>query len=179
MRAVRFNHVSIHADDLEESARFYTELFGMERLPTPRFREPVLWLRLGDQQLHLFRRDTDAPRYHHIALDVDDFEAVYLKAKERGLLDAEAWSSPIREHPAGWVQMYIRDPAGNLVEIDWPDASTLDRSIVTGIVRLDDDVAQTDEAAFATLYHASSGSRIPVDSFRLSDGLWASRGHDD
>ena len=156
MRATRFNHVSIHANDLEESARFYEDVFGMERLPTPRFGTPVLWLRLGDQQLHLFRRDVEPPAYHHVALDVEDFEAVYRLAKERGLLDTETWDHPVREHPAGWVQMYIRDPAGNLIEIDWPDASTLDRSVVTDIIRLDDAVAQTDEAGTATLYHAAS-----------------------
>ena len=26
----------------------------------------------------------------------------------------------------GAVQMYIRDPAGNLVELDWPDVNNLD-----------------------------------------------------
>jgi hypothetical protein len=30
--------------------------------------------------------------------------------------------------------MYIRDPAGNLVEIDWPDITTLDRSVI-GTIR--------------------------------------------
>ena len=154
MRATRFNHVSIHAVDLDESVRFYTEIFGMEVIPSPKFRHRVEWLRLGDQQLHLFLRETPAPDFHHIGLDVDDFEAVYLKAKELGLLDPSTWYSQIWEHPAGWVQMYVRDPAGNLVEIDWPDASTLDRSVVTGIRRLDDDVAQTGEALHATLYHA-------------------------
>lgn len=154
VRATRLNHVSIHADDLEESARFYEELFGLERLPTPHFSDPVLWLRLGDQQLHLFQRDTGAPAYHHVALDVDDFEAVYRTAKERGLLDRATWNAPVREHPAGWVQMYLRDPAGNLVEVDWPDAASLDRSVVTDIVRLADEREQTGEAASATLYHA-------------------------
>ena len=48
--------------------------------------------------------------------------------------------------------MYIRDPAGNLVEIDWPDATTLDRSVITDIRRLDDDVKQTGESHEATLY---------------------------
>jgi YD repeat-containing protein len=154
MRAVRFNHVSIHADDLEESTRFYEEVFGMERLPTPRFRQRVQWLRLGDQQLHLFQRDaTEPPRFHHVALDVDDFEAAYRKARELGLLDMETWDSPIREHPSGWVQMYIRDPAGNLVEIDWPDASTLDRSSIPELTRLDDELPQTEVARSATLYH--------------------------
>ena len=39
----------------------------------------------------------------------------------------------------GWVQMYIRDPSGNLVEIDWPDVSTLDPEIVAELGRLEDE----------------------------------------
>jgi catechol 2,3-dioxygenase-like lactoylglutathione lyase family enzyme len=57
MRATRINHVSISAPNLEASVRFYTELFGMERVPAPKFAgQPVAWLALGDQQLHLFQR---------------------------------------------------------------------------------------------------------------------------
>src|SRR5436305_1192355 len=83
--ATRFNPVSIHANDMEESLRFYAEIFGMERVPRPDFDLHVEWLRLGQQQLHLFKRDTPAPEFHHLALDVDDFEAAYLKPKELGL----------------------------------------------------------------------------------------------
>lgn len=151
MRATRFNHVSIVADDMEESLRFYTEILGMERIPSPTFDMPVEWLRLGDQQLHLFQRETPAPDFHHIALDVDDFEAVFSKVQELGLKD-NTLGPDARELPDGSVQMYLRDPAGNLVEIDWPDASTLDRSIVTTIARLEDDVPQDAEARDASLY---------------------------
>ncbi len=154
MRAVRFNHVSIHADDVEASARFYEELFGMERLPTPNLGGNVLWLRLGEQQLHIFERETGPPRFHHFALDVDDFEAAYVKAKQLGLLDSGTFGAPVRELPDGAVQMYLRDPAGNLLEIDWPDASSLDRSVVTDLVPLADDYPQPDDASRATLYHA-------------------------
>ena len=35
MRATSLNHVSIHAYDLGESVRFYTEIFGMQRIPEP------------------------------------------------------------------------------------------------------------------------------------------------
>jgi catechol 2,3-dioxygenase-like lactoylglutathione lyase family enzyme len=154
MAGIRFNHVSVHAVDLEESLRFYEEVFGMERLPSPNFDQPVEWLRLGDQQLHLFLRDTPAPAFHHVGLDVDDFEAVYLKAKELGLLEERSFGASVRELPDGAVQMYIRDPAGNLVEVDWPDVSTLDRSVVTDIRRLADERPQTGEAARAKLYHA-------------------------
>ncbi len=154
MRATRFNHVSIHATDMEESLRFYTEVFGMERIPSPNFSGNVEWLRLGDQQLHLFASEGPAPRGHHLALDVDDFETVYLKAKELGFLDAGTFGASVRELPDGAVQMYIRDPAGNLVEIDWPDVSSLDRSVVAAISRLEDERPQTGDAERATLYHA-------------------------
>ena len=161
MRATRFNHVSIHAYDMDESLRFYTELLGMERLPSPDFSGHVEWLGLGSQQLHLFKSESPAPRSHHIALDVDDFEAAYVKAKELGLLDGDTFGAAVRELPGGAVQMYIRDPAGNLVEVDWPDVSTLDPSVVTAISRLEDERPQTGEAARSTLYHADHGSAAP------------------
>lgn len=146
--------MSIHAVDMDESVRFYTELFGMRRVPTPLFPDGhVVWLALGDQQLHLFARATDAPPYHHLGIDVDDFAGVFRRARERGLLDPKAFQAQIRCHPMGWVQMYLRDPAGNLVEIDWPDLSTLPADIAAAIPRLEDVVEQTGDAATATLYH--------------------------
>lgn len=155
MRATRFNHVSINAVDMEESIRFYTEVFGLERLPSPDFSGRVEWLAVGDQQLHLFLDDGSAPERHHLSLDVDDFEAAYLKAKELGVLDERTFGAAVRELNAGEVQMYLRDPSGNLVEVDWPDVSTLDRSVVEGITRVSDERPQSDEAARASLYHTA------------------------
>jgi hypothetical protein len=117
----------------------------------------VLWLALGDQQLHLFEcNDVEAPRAYHVAIDVDDFESVYREAKRRGILDGEAWAQRARYHPAGWVQMYIRDPAGNLVETDWPDLSTLDPEIAAELARLEDKVPQDGDAREAPLYTGNS-----------------------
>jgi catechol 2,3-dioxygenase-like lactoylglutathione lyase family enzyme len=159
MRATRFTHVSIHAYDLEESARFYVDTFGMERVPSPDFNRPVEWLQLGDQQLHLFLSEDPAPRYHHIGLDVDDFEAAYRIATERGLFDSEAFGASVRELLDGTMQMYLRDPAGNLVEVNWPDASAIDRSIVTDIVHIEDERPQSDEARRARLYMERAPAR--------------------
>ena len=152
MRATRFTHVSIHAYDLEESVRFYVEVFGMQRVPSPDFAETVEWLQFGDQQLHLFLSDDPAPPRHHIGLDVDDFETAYQLAVERGLFDGDAFGARVRELNDGAVQMYLRDPAGNLVEANWPDASTLDRSIVTNIAHIEDERPQSGRARQATLY---------------------------
>jgi catechol 2,3-dioxygenase-like lactoylglutathione lyase family enzyme len=139
---------------MEESLRFYTEVFGMERMPSPDFSGHVEWLRLGDQQLHLFKDDSPAPERHHISVDVDDFQAAFLKAKELGILEDATFGAAVRELNDGAVQMYLRDPAGNLVEVDWPDVTTLDRSVVTPIHRLADERPQSETAARATLYHA-------------------------
>jgi YD repeat-containing protein len=152
MRATGFNHVSIHADDLARSVRFYEDVFGLERIPTYNFAFPVQYFRLGDLQLHIFERDAPAPAFHHIGINVDDFEQAYERAKELGILERESFFEDLYELPDGSVQMYIRDPAGNLVEIDWPDVSTLDRSRLPELKRLDESVPQTGDALRATLY---------------------------
>ncbi len=136
MRATGFTHVSIGARDLEESARFYKDFFGMEEVPSPDFPGPVRWLRVGELQLHLFLDEEPAPAWHHFALDVDDFEAAYARAEELGVRDRY---SAVRELPDGAVQMYLRDPAGNLVEVNWPDVSTLDRKVIPEIQKVGGD----------------------------------------
>src|SRR5262249_3071994 len=141
--------VSISAVDLEESARFYEELFGMERIPAPTFGFPVRWLRVGELQLHIFQRETDPPPFHHIGLTIDDFDAAYRKARE---LSDGTWSPRLVELPSGQVQLYIRDPGGNLVELNWPDVSTLDRSRYPELRRLADDVPQAPDSEGAVLY---------------------------
>ncbi|HUE26615.1 MAG TPA: VOC family protein [Solirubrobacteraceae bacterium] len=153
MAAISVNHVSIHANDLDESTAFYEQLFGMERIATPMFAFPVQWLRLGAQQLHLFvRPEARGPRFHHVGLNVDDFESVYRRARERRLQDTSAFFSGMYELPDGSVQMYIRDPADNLIEIDWPEAGTLDPGIRAELIALSATVPQTGEALRATLY---------------------------
>ncbi len=122
----------------------------MEEIPAPNFSSPVRWLRVGDLQLHLFESDVPAPARHHFGIDVDDFEAAYRKAKELGIGDERHFPADVYELPDGAVQMYVRDPAGNLVEVNWPDVTTLDRAVVTGIVKRD--VPQTGDALRATLY---------------------------
>jgi lactoylglutathione lyase len=122
----------------------------MEEIPAPNFYSAVRWLRVGDLQLHLFQSEVPAPARHHFGIDVDDFEAAYRKAKELGIEDDHYFPADVYELPDGAVQMYVRDPAGNLVEINWPDVTTLDHSVVTGIEKRD--VPQTGDALRATLY---------------------------
>ena len=48
--------------------------------------------------------------------------------------------------------MCLRDPAGHLIEVDWPDVTALDRGAFPELKKLSDRVPQTGEAFAATLY---------------------------
>jgi catechol 2,3-dioxygenase-like lactoylglutathione lyase family enzyme len=145
--------VSISAADLEESTRFYEDVFGMERIPTPRFDVPVQWLRIGDLQLHLFEDAGPAPQRHHLGLTIDDFDAAY--AAVRAYSD-EPFGMRLVELPSRQLQLYFRDPGGNLIELNYPDADAVDRSRYPELERLSDRVPQAPDADEAVLYLAAS-----------------------
>jgi catechol 2,3-dioxygenase-like lactoylglutathione lyase family enzyme len=154
VRALRINHVSISATDLEASTRFYERLFSMVRIPTPTFERPVQWLRVGDMQLHLFLEERPPAPRHHLGLTIDDFDAAYNAVKE---LATDEWGWRLVELPSGQVQLYFRDPAGNLIELDWPDVETLDRSRYPELKRLADEIPQDADSEQAVLYLAGVG----------------------
>lgn len=157
MRATAINHVSIPALDVAASSEFFQSVFGLEELPAPNFGFPVRWLRLGTQQLHLFQVDEQPARAnHHLAIEVDDFEGIFLRLKA---LDAfeEGRFGKLYELPGGAVQMYFRDPADNLIEINWPDVATLDVAVFGDDLKLLADVfPQASENAVARLFFQSA-----------------------
>jgi catechol 2,3-dioxygenase-like lactoylglutathione lyase family enzyme len=133
---MRINHVSIHALNLEESVGFYVELLGAELIATPNFGIPVQWLALGDTQLHLFQRDLTPTSHHHLGITVDDLEPVYRVAARRDAFDDVAFRNRLVELPGDVVQLYLRDPAGNLIEIDSQGAARLPadmRAVLKGL----------------------------------------------
>ncbi len=142
-----FNHVSVYANDIYESTQFYVDLFGAKPLPTPNFGFHGQWLQLGDLQLHFYgveRPETQPSKYGHFALGVDNFEEVYRKSIEMGIEDSAMWGFPLNGLLGGQVQFYIRDPSGNLIEIDCADMSTLSPDIQEKINLLETRVQQDD-----------------------------------
>jgi catechol 2,3-dioxygenase-like lactoylglutathione lyase family enzyme len=133
--AVGLNHVSVVARDLAESIRFYVDVLGLEPLATPDFGFPVQWLGAGDLQVHLFERPDEPPAHAHLALEVDDIVTVYERARSLGILDATTFGYAIAELPGGEAQLYLRDPAGNLVELDHPDGAAA-RERIPGMIVL-------------------------------------------
>jgi catechol 2,3-dioxygenase-like lactoylglutathione lyase family enzyme len=149
---LRINHVSVNATNLQESVDFYVELLGAEPLTTPNFGLPVQWLALGTTQLHLFERELTPTSHHHFGITVDDLEPVFRVAEKRGAFDDIAFKNRLVELPGDVVQLYVRDPAGNLVEIDCPGKDRLPQDMRDQLKQLWDFNPHTDEQMSARLF---------------------------
>ena len=77
---------------------------------------------------------------------------VYRRMKELGALDHVTFGNAMYELPDGGIQMYVRDPAGNIVELDHRDASTIPRDEVPEYKRLADVRPRTATPRAATLW---------------------------
>jgi catechol 2,3-dioxygenase-like lactoylglutathione lyase family enzyme len=147
----RINHVSVNATDLAASIAFYGELLGAHPVPTPDFGGPVQWLEVGDTQLHVFERELTPTSHHHFAVEVDDIEPPYRMAKRLGIFDDASFGHRLIELPNDIVQLYLRDPAGNLVELDALGAERLSEELRADLMVLADVRPQTGDHARATL----------------------------
>jgi len=150
----QINHVSINARDLQESVEFYVDLLGAEPIATPNFGLPVQWLALGRTQLHLFERDLTPTSHHHLGITVDDVEPVYRAADRRGAFDDVAFGNRLVELPGDVVQLYVRDPAGNLVEFDHHGVDRLPDDLRARLKKLWDFNPHTEEQMSARLFVA-------------------------
>lgn len=129
MKVKSINHVALIVDNLEKCRDFYTNVLKLEELPAFNFDYPVQFYKINDrQQLHLSEwKDTPSFR-GHLCIEVDDFNEAFRTFKDLGIIDTQPWGK-VRQIPGGVMQMFIRDPAGNLIEISHPDASTVDPEI--------------------------------------------------
>ena len=107
----------------------------MEAIATPNFGFPVQWLAVGALQLHLFERPDGPPKYHHVAFTVaeDAFPALYRKVRAAAITDSESFGHHLYELPGDTAQLYVRDPSGNLLELDAAGASRLPEDIRSDI----------------------------------------------
>jgi catechol 2,3-dioxygenase-like lactoylglutathione lyase family enzyme len=150
--SLRINHVSINALDLPRSTAFYVELLGAEPIATPNFGIPVQWLAVGSTQLHLFERDLTPTSHHHFGVTVDDVEPVYRAAERWNAFDDVAFGNRLVELPGDVVQLYVRDPARNLVEIDHHGVDRLPDELRAELRGLWDFNPQDDEQMSARLF---------------------------
>jgi catechol 2,3-dioxygenase-like lactoylglutathione lyase family enzyme len=78
---------------------------------------PAQFIAINDyQEIHINQSDDAKPERAHFCLRVADFNGVYHRAKAAGVIESRTWGHAKRL-ASGVVQMFVRDPAGNLVEI--------------------------------------------------------------
>lgn len=141
----QINHVSVNALNLDESVRFYEDLLGVERIPTLNFGIPVQWLALGRTQLHLF--DATSSRRAITTWG----SRLMTSSPSTGRLSGgtpsinKAFGNNLVELPGDVVQLYVRDPAGNLVEIDHHGVDRLPHDLRAELKGLWDFNSQSEE----------------------------------
>ena len=151
---VTVNHMSVPARELGESVRFYKDFLHLEQIPSPTFAVPTAWFLIGDRTLHVYEYGgtTDARYIHHFALEVRDFMGLYDHATNLGIKE-EGFLSTIYELPDGGVQMYVRDPADNLIELVCRDRSSVDRGRIPEYKVLADTISQEPASDGARMFH--------------------------
>jgi glyoxylase I family protein len=110
------HHVSINVDEVDAALAFYVDVLGL----VPRTDRPDLgfggaWLDAGGQQVHLIEGQVPDAVGQHFALRVDDLDATVAELRQR---DVEV-SDP--RPVASSRQAFLRDPAGNLIELHQVD----------------------------------------------------------
>jgi len=115
MRVVGVHHVSINVKNVDEALSFYVDVLGLTpRADRPNFSFGGAWLDVGGQQIHLIEGEPPADVGQHVALHVDDVDAVVSELRDRGI----EVSAPV---PVGTGrQSFLHDPAGNRIEINQP-----------------------------------------------------------
>lgn len=117
MPATSLQHVNVMVDDLDDAVTFYTEVLGLSLAPTPDLGFPAQFIAINDvQEIHLNALSDTRPERAHFCLRVPDFNAVFHQAKAAGAIDTETWGHA-RRLGSGVMQLFVRDPSGNLVEI--------------------------------------------------------------
>ena len=61
MQLKGIHHVSINAGNIEAAREFYVHKLGMEELERTHLGFPGLWLRSGEQEVHLLGMDSGEP----------------------------------------------------------------------------------------------------------------------
>lgn len=112
------HHASLIISDLEKSRVFYQDVLGLQiDEGRPELGFNGLWLKVGDQQIHLLLLENPDPtegrpehggRDRHIALAVNNFEQFAKQLEQANISFTRSLS--------GRQALFCRDPDGNALE---------------------------------------------------------------
>ena len=119
------NHFARNTGRLEEMKSFYRDVLGFREIARPAFPFPGTWLYNYGLQIHLIVDESGAQaegeistRAGHLALHVDDIDAVEQELKNRGI-EYRKNEVPL----TGVTQLFLHDPDGFHIELgNYPPA---------------------------------------------------------
>jgi catechol 2,3-dioxygenase-like lactoylglutathione lyase family enzyme len=114
------SHAAFYVSDMAKARAFYEGFLGFASpfsIPRKDPTQQLVWIKINDHQtIELFPGSevaADAPRLYHIALEVDDAEAMRVYLQSKGVtVPAKVGVGKI-----GNKNYFIKDPNGNTVEI--------------------------------------------------------------
>jgi catechol 2,3-dioxygenase-like lactoylglutathione lyase family enzyme len=122
-------HVNVNVDDLDAAVAFYRDVLRLPLDPTPDQGFRSQFFRIGaTQQIHMNEMRDERQFRGHFCLVVPDFMGVYARARAANAIDVAAWGK-VRQLPNGKMQMFVRDPSGNLIEIANSSAESIDLAV--------------------------------------------------
>jgi catechol 2,3-dioxygenase-like lactoylglutathione lyase family enzyme len=122
-------HVNVNVDNLDAAIPFYRDVLGLSLEDTPDQGFRCQFFKIGPvQQIHMNEIPDERQFRGHFCLVVPDFMGVFRRAKARNVIDVAAWGR-VRQLPNGKMQMFVRDPSGNLIEIASSNAESIDLSV--------------------------------------------------
>jgi lactoylglutathione lyase len=117
MPDAQIQHVNVNVDDLARATAFYRDVLGLALDPTPDQGFESQFFRINErQQIHMNVIADARPFRAHFCLELPDFAGVFRRAKAAGAIDVAPWGR-VRRLPSGKMQMFVRDPFGNLIEV--------------------------------------------------------------
>lgn len=119
--AISFNHTIVAAKDRQQSADFFTDLFG---LPSAKEFGPFLAVTLNHgvslDYAQAGPEETVRPQHYAFLVSEDEFDAIFGRIRDRGL---RYWADPRAARPGeinhndGGRGVYFEDPSGHRLEI--------------------------------------------------------------
>ncbi|HKG48469.1 MAG TPA: VOC family protein [Pyrinomonadaceae bacterium] len=114
---ITLHHVNVTVPpELERDAKqFYADVVGLKQVPKPSgSRQSGAWYEIGGNQLHLSVENEDSGPLssRHVCFSVAD-----VKAAEARFREASVEIIPDARPVEGAARFYVRDPAGNMLEI--------------------------------------------------------------
>lgn len=131
MSQLLLHHIAIVTRDLDRSLAFYQGVLGLKRLERPTLIVEGAWLGRDDLQLHVLLNPNGTFRPPapidiadvHFAFVTDDFEGTLARLVALGYRADAPGDDPkqmvvLRNSLTGFLQLYLFDPDGNIVEIN-------------------------------------------------------------